>query len=102
MTHELAPFVPMEQLESRLSNCAGRQIRNLRVVVHSGGLVLRGRSATYYAKQIVQHAAMEFTGLPVLANEIEVYSFTQPKVLSWKSVSCDCRWCWACCSVCWQ
>jgi hypothetical protein len=42
------------------------------VILHPAGVVLRGQSTTYYAKQIVQHAAMELTGLPVLANEIEV------------------------------
>ena len=72
MTHELAPCVQTDQLESRLLNRSGRQIRNLCVILHPAGVVLRGQSTTYYAKQIVQHAAMELTGLPVLANEIEV------------------------------
>jgi len=35
---------------------------------------LRGRAKTYYAKQLAQHAVMEATDLPVLANEIEVCS----------------------------
>jgi osmotically-inducible protein OsmY len=72
MTYEFTPSMQTEQLESRLLNRSGRQIRNLCVVVHPAGVVLRGQSTTYYAKQIVQHAAMEITGLPVLANEIEV------------------------------
>lgn len=54
------------QLTGRVS------VRDLRVLVEDRGLVLRGRAATYYAKQIAQHAAMEATGLPILANEIEV------------------------------
>jgi len=33
---------------------------------------LRGQVHTYYAKQLAQHAVMETTGLPILANEIEV------------------------------
>jgi hypothetical protein len=47
-------------------------VRDFRLVAQDQGLVLRGRASTYYAKQIAQHAAMETTGLPILANEIEV------------------------------
>jgi osmotically-inducible protein OsmY len=42
------------------------------VVLHAGGVILRGQARTFYAKQLAQHAAMDITGLPVLANEIEV------------------------------
>jgi len=41
-------------------------------MVKESGLVLRGRSSTYYAKQMAQQVAMEMTGMPILANEIEV------------------------------
>jgi len=36
------------------------------------GLVLTGRTCTYYVKQLAQHAVMEFVDLPILANDIEV------------------------------
>jgi hypothetical protein len=42
------------------------------VVVKASGLVLRGRAATYHAKQLAQHAAMELATMPILSNEIEV------------------------------
>ena len=48
------------------------RVRRLRVVVREQGLVLQGCVPTYYAKQLAQHAAMEVSGLPILANEIEV------------------------------
>jgi hypothetical protein len=35
--------------------------------------VISGRTSTYYAKQLAQHAAMEFSGLGQLRNEIEVF-----------------------------
>jgi hypothetical protein len=54
-----------------LSRLGGR-VRDLEVLFQEQGLVLRGHAGTYYAKQLAQHAAMEVTGLPVLANEIEV------------------------------
>jgi hypothetical protein len=50
----------------------GRQVRHLRVELEDGGLVLHGCAATYYAKQLAQHAAAEVVGMPVHTNAIEV------------------------------
>jgi hypothetical protein len=50
----------------------GRRIRDFRVELKGDGLVLHGRAADYYAKQLAQHAAAEAAGLPVHANAIEV------------------------------
>ncbi len=50
---------------------AGR-LRHFRLDLSEGGLVLRGRAITYYAKQLAQHAVMAETELPITANEIEV------------------------------
>lgn len=47
-------------------------VLDLRVVVTDRGVVLEGRAATYYAKQLAQHAAMAVTGLRLGANRIEV------------------------------
>ena len=63
------------QLEMRIRVRLGGQIRDFRVVRGEDGLVLQGRSRTYYAKQLAQHAVMETTDLPIRANEIEVDSF---------------------------
>lgn len=62
------------QLETLVrERLAGRaHVRDLRVILLNEGLVLEGRAATYYAKQLAQHAAMVVTGLPLLANRIEV------------------------------
>ncbi len=50
----------------------GRCVRDFRVEMLQGGLVLYGRAADYYSKQVAQHAAAEAVGLPVLVNAIEV------------------------------
>lgn len=47
-------------------------VRGFHVLVQKQGLVLQGCAPTYYAKQLAQHTAMEVSGLPILANEIEV------------------------------
>jgi hypothetical protein len=63
--------------------CAGRiaqliseKLRNrlldFEVVVASEGLVLKGRSRTYYVKQLAQQLVMRTTDLPIAANRIEV------------------------------
>ena len=60
------------ELEGRIQCRLGGQIREFRLAIVDKGLILRGYAHTYYAKQLAQHAVMEATGLPILANEIEV------------------------------
>jgi hypothetical protein len=62
-----------ERLESLIERRLGSRVNNLRVVIWPMGLVLEGRASTYYAKQLAQHAAMELTTEPILANDIEVF-----------------------------
>jgi hypothetical protein len=61
-----------ETLESLIERRLGNRVRDLRVVVREAGLVLQGRTSTYHAKQLAQHAAMEAATLPIVSNEIEV------------------------------
>jgi hypothetical protein len=61
-----------ERLECLMQSRLGNRVRNLRVRVLADGLVLQGRTTTYHAKQLAQHAAMEFAPTPILANDIEV------------------------------
>ena len=68
-----SPFRVDEHLEALINRRLGNRVRDLRVVKREGGLVLSGRASTYHAKQLAQHAAMEVSDLPILANEIEVY-----------------------------
>jgi hypothetical protein len=60
------------ELELHIQSRLGGLIREFRLVVVNGGLILRGRTYTYYAKQIAQHEVMQGSTLPILANEIEV------------------------------
>ena len=47
-------------------------IRDLRVAVIPGEIVLTGRASTYYAKQLATHAALEAAEDLTLTNDIEV------------------------------
>jgi hypothetical protein len=70
----LAPLAPTEEasLEVAIQRRLGNRIRNLRVRRLPTGLALQGLTATYYAKQLVIHAAMEFAELPIFANDVQV------------------------------
>ena len=72
MNSDLRPVLETERLEGLLSHRLGSRIHDLRIVHEDAGLVLRGRTATYHAKQVAQHAVMQMSGVPILANEIEV------------------------------
>lgn len=60
------------RLEMHIQARLNRRVRGIRVVRRDNGFVLQGRTSTYYAKQLVLHAAMQATALPILADEIEV------------------------------
>ena len=67
------PISPQEEcLESLLQRRLGNRIRDLRVMIRPEGVILQGRTSTYHAKQLAQHAAMELGNLPILSNAIEV------------------------------
>ena len=62
----------VEQLQALVQRRLNGRVRDLRLVVRDQGLILQGRTSTYHVKQLAQHAAIEITGLTILANEIEV------------------------------
>jgi hypothetical protein len=62
----------LEELENQVRDRLGGQVRGFQLDFRDGGLVLRGRTRTYYAKQCVQHLVMAATDLPIAANDVEV------------------------------
>jgi hypothetical protein len=62
----------LADLEVNVQRRLGGRVREFRLVVQDCGLVLQGHSQTYHAKQLAQHAIMEATQVPILANDIEV------------------------------
>jgi hypothetical protein len=66
-THETLARIE-EHVRRRLTGL----LRDFQLVFRDKGLVLRGQVHTYYAKQLVQHAVMEASNLPIRANEMEV------------------------------
>jgi hypothetical protein len=74
MTTANAPPADTESLASLVrQRLVGRaHVYDRRLVVLDQGVVLEGRATCYYAKQVAQHVAMAVTGLPFVANRIEV------------------------------
>lgn len=72
MGPEITAAVPLDQLEGLLQRRLVGRVRDLRVELHDQGVVLRGWTRAYYAKQLAQHGVME-SGFPIVANEIEVH-----------------------------
>jgi hypothetical protein len=62
----------LAQLEADLQSHLRHYIRDFRVVIQDGGLVLYGHTRTYYGKQLVQHSVMKWGRLPIRANNINV------------------------------
>ena len=62
----------LDDVEAHVQCRIGGRVRHFRLDWCDGGLVLRGHSLTYYAKQLAQHAVMAATELPIRGNEIEV------------------------------
>lgn len=63
----------VDRVERLVAQRTGGMIRCLRVESFEGALVLSGRTATYYAKQLASTAALEACGEVPLTNEIEVF-----------------------------
>jgi hypothetical protein len=51
----------------------GGAVHGLQVIVQPRGILLRGNCATFYSKQLAQHAAMMAAGNLPLTNEIRVW-----------------------------
>ena len=62
----------LDQLEAHVQCSVAGHVRDLRLEWCEGGIILRGHSHTYYAKQLAQQAVMATSNLPIRANEIEV------------------------------
>jgi hypothetical protein len=66
----------VEDAETVLRQRLCGRVRELRVLIQTEGVVLRGASANYYGKQLAQHLAHQLFRLPIFANEIEVRSIS--------------------------
>jgi hypothetical protein len=62
----------MDELQAHLQSRLLGRVRGFCLIIKDQGLILRGQTRTYYAKQVAQQAVMEAARVPIVANEIEV------------------------------
>jgi hypothetical protein len=62
----------LDEIEASVQHGLCGRLCDFHVTFENGGLVLCGRTHTYYAKQLAQHLVMEASDLPIQANVIEV------------------------------
>jgi hypothetical protein len=60
------------QLERQVQNRTGHRIRDLAIRLDPERVVLNGRAATYYLKQLAQHGVRDILPQACLENAIEV------------------------------
>jgi hypothetical protein len=62
----------VDQVERLIRERTSGLIRSLRVDSLPGEILITGRAATYYAKQLATHAALDICDHLTLTNDIEV------------------------------
>jgi len=62
----------IDRIAVRVMGRLAGQLRRFRIVVRHDGLVLHGCVRSYYAKQLVQEAAMSATDVQIAENAIEI------------------------------
>jgi len=60
------------ELTRRIDNRTFRQVHDLHVLHESGRVVLRGRSESYYVKQLATHAVLDLMPDVIVDNSIDV------------------------------
>lgn len=63
----------IERVERLIRQRTSSLVRDLRVEIGVGEIILTGRASTYYAKQLATHAALDACDRLTLTNDIEVY-----------------------------
>ncbi len=72
MSDEALSPETVEELQADLQSRLRRRVVGLRVLVRHDRVVLQGRTSTYHAKQLAQHAVLQRIRPHILVNEIEV------------------------------
>jgi hypothetical protein len=62
----------LKELEALVHSKLGSRIRDLQITAAPDGVILRGKSNSWYVKQLAQQAVMEAVCIRILANEIVV------------------------------
>jgi hypothetical protein len=67
-----------QELERHIARLTGRRVLHLHVEVQPEGIVLRGRTHSYYVKQLAQHSVLDLLPEVRLDNAITVDGTAKP------------------------
>jgi hypothetical protein len=70
--HEVVAMEDIGVMERRIQGRLCGRVLGFRLTRNARGLILQGQAPSYHAKQLAQHAVMQATLVPILANQIEV------------------------------
>ncbi len=71
MSDTITP-IRLEELQGLLQSKFRGQVRDVRVILRDGLVVLQGIAVSYYIKQLAQHLALRALERAALCNEIDV------------------------------
>lgn len=69
---EIPTLDELDEIQREIRRNLSLRVHNFQIRAADDGLILEGRTRTYYGKQLVQHAVMDATDFPILANNIVV------------------------------
>lgn len=72
MTQSSGPEERLRQVATEILACYRNCLRELRIELVEGGVVIRGRATSFYGKQIAFHEVGRRCERAIVANEIEV------------------------------
>jgi hypothetical protein len=79
----------LSELEQHVQARLGNRLRDFHIVPAKCGLILKGCTTTYYAKQLAQQAILEFGGQTILSNDILVIDLEAVPQVSARSAAGD-------------
>jgi hypothetical protein len=68
----------LEKLQEQLRQHLGSRLRELRLTLHQGHLLVQGRAVSYYVKQLAQHLLRRSLATTPLINHIDVQPLVHP------------------------
>lgn len=71
-TIDVPTSATLDRIEEDIRRMFLRRVHDFHIEALDDGLVLHGRTKTFHGKQLIQHAVMKATEIPLAANNINV------------------------------
>jgi|GEM_PF-1519173 hypothetical protein len=71
---EIADAEQLEAVQAEVAKRLQSRVHEFHLLTRDNGLVLKGRAHSYHVKQLAQSLVQEFLHMPIVANEMRVWS----------------------------